>query len=833
LAATKGKKRKSSGKAGRSARPGPARGVLGVLLRLGLTSALAAGCAALFVGYLLYLQAEQDVMSRLAGPVWANSGKVWSGPIRLWRGLQLSPEELALDLQAAGYARVDHATERGDFQLTDSDLLLLVPASKGPTHKTADEDVHITFKDGRISAISPRSRIALAPAALAGLRGDDNEDRQPIRLKDLPPHVPHAVLAMEDARFYTHTVIDPVGVLRAIIHNLGEEGGLQGGSTLTQQLTKNLFLSQERTYERKAREALLALAIERNLSKDEILELYLNEIYLGEAMGASICGIEQAARVYFGKPAARLSLGEAATLGGIVSAPNRFSPLRHPDRARERRDLALDRLLAVGWAEGEAVREARAAPLVAHPPASRRQAPFLIDAAVEQVEQRQGEGSVAARGLHIFTTLHPGLQRRAEEAVREGGAELDLRYPKAAGAEIALVAVRVEDGAVVALVGGRDYGQSQFNRAVHAQRQVGSVTKPLTFLAAFEEDRALSPMSTVDDSPIERVANGKTWAPANYDGKYKGQVTLRQALAESRNIPAVLIAERVGMADLAKRNQALGLLEANAFPAAALGAYVASPLQVAGAFTVFPGGGTFAPPRVIEHVTTPDHKTIWDEPPITLPRASPRAAFLATRLLEAVVAEGTGAGAKKHGLTTAVAGKTGTTDEARDAWFVGFTPELAVAVWVGFDKGRALGLTGGEAALPTWARFVAASGTARGSFRAPEGVEELSWCARDHLPAVAGVDCGPTVREWVSAGAAPAVERRADGSSAAEGDPGPIAQAVEAMRRKLGGGAPTPPVAPRAPEAPRAPAPGKEGGRRGSERAGRDGKAKDKPGGGR
>ena len=779
------------------------------LARMSVTGIVAALCGGAAVLALLYGQAERDVHARLAGPVWVHTGKVWSGPLRLWRGLELSPEELALDLQAAGYARVSTATQRGDFQVGQSDVLVRVPAARGPTYTTLEQDVHISFTAGRISAISPRARVELAPAALAGLRGADNEDRVPIRLADLPSHVPRAVLAMEDARFYSHTGIDPIGVLRAIFHNMSDSGAMQGGSTLTQQLTKNLFLNQERTWDRKAREALLAVAIEQNLSKDEILELYLNEIYLGEATGASICGIEQAARVYFGKPAARLTLGEAATLGGIVSAPNRYSPLRHPERARERRDLALDRMLALGWAEAGEAEAARSQPVEAHPPDKRRQAPYLVDAAVEQVEARQGEGSVAARGLHIFTTVHPVLQRRAEEAVRLGAAALDARYPKAAGAEVALVAVRVDDGAVVALVGGRDYGASQFNRAVHAARQVGSVTKPLTFLAAFEADRQLSPMSTLNDAPITRTtAGGAVWSPANYDGVYKGEVTLRQALAESRNVPAVLMAERVGLAELSRRNQALGLLEANALPSAALGAYVATPLQVAGAYTVFPGAGSYAPPRMIERVTTPEGELLWDEAAMTLPRASPRAAFLATRLLEAVVSEGTGAGVRAHGLREGIAGKTGTTDDARDAWFVGFSSELVVAVWVGFDKGRPLGLTGGEAALPVWARFVASSGTARGRFSPPAGVEEVQWCIADTLPAVPGVDCGPTLTEWVSTGTAPVADR--SGASvvvppAAPPDAGTgrIAQALDAVRRSLGGGPPPAPAAPVAPAAPR------------------------------
>ena len=780
-----GKKRTGAPKAGR-ARSGsgraPGGGLRGVLLRLSLTAAAAVLTAGAGLFALLYNQALHDIKTRLDAPLWANSGRVYSGPIELWPGLQLSPEELAQDLQSAGYARVSKATQPGDFQLSDADLLIHVPKAKGRGWSTADTEAHVRFKDGRISAISPKARLQLAPAELAGLRGADNEARRPIALAELPKMVPQAVLAMEDARFYEHKGIDPLGILRALVHNLRDTGGMQGGSTLTQQLTKNLFLSQERTVERKVREAILSLAIERSLSKDRILELYLNEIYLGEASGASVCGLDQAARAYFGKPAARLSLGEAATLGGIVSAPNRYSPLRHPDRAKERRDLALSRMESLGWASAEAVAAAKAEPLVAHPGQGSRRAPYLVDAAVERVEALQGEGSSAARGLTIFTTAQPALQRIAERAVAEGGAALDAAYPKAKGAELALVAVRVRDGAVVALVGGRSYADSQFNRAVNARRQVGSITKPLTYLAAFEADRALSPVSPIDDSPIERTVSGKAWKPANYDGTYKGIITIRQALAESRNVPAVLMAERVGHATLKRRNEALGLLDATALPAGALGAYVASPLELAGAFTVFPGRGELAPPRLVEAVIDADGKAVWQEEPMTLPRASPRAAFLATRLLEAVIAEGTGRSAAKQGLVGSVGGKTGTTDEAHDAWFVGFTPELAVAVWVGFDRGRDLGLTGGEAALPTWTRFMLASGTARGGFPAPEGVERLRFCRSDDRPAVEGVDCGPTYEEWVSTGSVEAPRRSPDG---ALDEGGPIENVLLSVKERL------------------------------------------------
>ncbi len=722
---------------------------------------------------ILYHQAEKDVQERISGAVWSTSARVLSAPMELWPGLSISPGEVAADLQRAGYARVSRASAPGDFEISGNDLLVKVPVQSGPGWSTKAEDVHLAFNDHGISAVSPRSRARFAPVELAELRGTDNEARRPISLDDLPSHVPQAVLAMEDARFYEHRGIDPLGVLRAVMRNATQSGPMQGGSTLTQQLVKNLLLTQERTWTRKGREALLAVALENTLNKDEILELYLNEIYLGQGGGASVCGIDQAARVFFGKPAARLTIAEAATLAGIVSAPNRYSPLQHPERALERRNLALDRMVETGAITTIQHKEAMGATLGVHPSVGSRRAPWIVDAAVDAIEAELGEGAVSARGITIHTTLQPALQRLAERVVAEGAAELDSAHPKAAGAQIALVAVRVKDGAVVAIVGGREYGTSQFNRALHAHRQVGSTIKPLTALAAFQRDPNLSPATLVDDSPIERTISGKRWAPRNYDGKYLGEIPLRQAIAQSRNAPAVRVAELVGMGRLAVWWRRLGLIEASELPAAALGAFPATPIELAGAYTIFPGKGQRARPHMVSTAVDPKGERLVAAPPSPIQQADAVSTFLATRMLEAVMTEGTGRRAASYGAKGGVGGKSGTTDEARDAWFVGFTDELAVVVWVGFDKSRPVGLTGSQAAMPTWARFIAGSGTAGGQFGVPKGVDLVTFCKEDWLPSD-GSDC-TEVTEYIRSGSDPRAGR--------EPEVGPLGQA---WRRVMG-----------------------------------------------
>ena len=709
-----------------------------------------AGAAALT--WALYEQARVDIDARLAGPVWQASGRVMSAPMEVWPGLRLSPGDLADDLVAAGYARVERASGPGDLQVAAQDLLVNVPAASGPGWAVPAGEVHVSFSGGRVSAVSPRARAVFAPVQLHELRGADNESRRPVTLDGLPDHVPQAVLAMEDARFYDHEGLDPIGILRAVVMNNLTDRPLQGGSTLTQQLVKNLFLTQERTYARKGREALLAVALERTRSKDQILELYLNEIYLGQAAGASVCGVDQAARVWFGKPAARLTVGEAATLAGVVSAPNRYAPLRHPEEARQRRDLVLDRMVEVGSLTAEAAAAEKARPLEVHPSAGQRRAPWAVDAALETIEDALGDGG-AARGVVVHTTLQPALQRIAEQVVAEGAAELDAAHPDARGAQIAMAVVRVRDGAVVALVGGRDYAKSQFNRAVYGKRQAGSTIKPFTYLAAFEDEPGFAATTLIPDEPIDRRVDGKVWSPKNYDGRYLGEVTARQALATSRNVPAVLVAEQVGMRRLRNLWQSLGLSGATDNPAAALGSFEATPVELAGAYTVFAGSGRWSRPSLVRAAEDPDGGSLWNEEPVVARRAGAAPTFLATDLLQAVMTEGTGRKAAKYGATGAVGGKSGTTDGARDAWFVGVTPELAIAVWVGFDKGRPVGLTGSQAALPTFARFVAASGTTRGTFAAPAGVVQAAVCTESLQ--VAEASCPETTTSWFLEGAAP------------------------------------------------------------------------------
>lgn len=723
--------------------------VLRATVSVGFGAAVGGG----LVGATLYRQALDVVDHGALHPAWSVPGHVWSAPIEVWPGLHLTPTQLAADLADAGYTRVAKATQPGDLQLSDDAVLLVPRKQSGPGFDVKGGPVLVRFDGGAVASISPGNKLTVGPEVLATVRGEDNENRNPVALDRIPKTVRDAVIAMEDSRFYDHAGVDPIGLTRALVVNATHKGSMQGGSTLTQQLAKNLFLDQERTWERKYKEAFLALALEHRLGKDEILARYLNEIYLGQIGGASVCGMDAAARGYFGKPVERVSLGEAATLAGIISSPNAYSPVKHPERAKERRDLALGRMVDVGFVSQAEADAARAEPLEVHADAGGRSSPWAVDLALDSVEGAQ-DGLVGQKGLDVYTSIQPALQRLAEDSVHQGYQDLVAAHKDLKGVELALVAVRARDGAVVAMVGSRDYGHSPFNRAASAERRIGSTVKPLTLLAAFEADPDLSPATVLDDAPLSREHDGKTWTPSNYDGTYVGPISIRRAIATSRNIPAVLLAEKVGMPELKKRFRSLGLVEATDYPSAALGGFAATPLQLAGAYSVFAAGGAYHVPWLVRGVRTHDGDTVADTPP---PKAtttwSARATFLTRDVLRSVMTDGTGKGAAKYGVGPGAVGKTGTTDDYVDAWFAGVSGPYAVVVWVGFDKDKKVGLTGGEAALPTWARFVAATGTSGATEKAPTDLVKAEICDATGTPACA--DCTTTHEEWFAAGHVP------------------------------------------------------------------------------
>jgi penicillin-binding protein 1B len=683
---------------------------------------------------------------------------VYSAPVSVRAGQQATLAQVAEDLLAAGYERVDTLSGPDQFQVSDDSKLTVWNPNGLPGISAGKQS--LSFAGDTIRSVAPSNRATFRPTVLAAI-GDTQGRRTQVQISRLSQWMEPALLSMEDSRFREHHGVDLRGIARALAHNLVGSGGMHGGSTLTQQLAKNLFLNSERTIQRKIREAFFAASLEANLSKDELLEIYLSEVYLGQAGGVPIHGVEQAARAWFGVSAERLDLSQAATIAGIISAPNRYSPTRHPERAAERRNIVLKRMVDEGYISAE-----QAEPVTKEPievagvlPGASRRAPWAVDVAIDQAEAELGPGGLFSTGHRVFTSLQPLLQRSAQQAVVQGLAELDLAYPKAAGAQAALVAVRISDGAIVAIVGGRDYATSAFNRATHAWRQAGSTVKPLTLLAAFESDHELSPISRITDEPITRINNGKLWQPQNYDGTFAGELTVRQAIEGSRNIPAILLAEQVGSKELQDFYRLAGLSKATLLPSASLGSFRTNAVEMAGAYTVFAGGGTISRPQLVERIEDRKHEVLVDFPRRRYALASSRAAALATHVLQGVMTDGTGARSKLYGVDGPTVGKTGTTDDYRDAWFVGSTPELAIAVWVGKDRGT-LGLSGSRAALPIWSRFVVASGTLGGEFSRPPGLETAVVCRESGM--LARGSCPHTYEELFREASARAKGRKCD-----------------------------------------------------------------------
>lgn len=577
----------------------------------------------------------------------------------------------------------------------------LIRARLGPPHERVPTAIYTrpVGWDGRSGE----------PVAIGNLRGNAREWRVPVSLDDIPPHLVDAVLSVEDQRFFDHEGIDFRRIAGAFVANVKAGGVAQGGSTITQQLVKNLYLSANRTPLRKVREAAIATVLEQRYDKRQILEAYLNEIYLGHDRGVAIHGVGAASRFYFGKDVERIVLSEAATLAAMIKAPNRLAPHRHPVDLKARRDLVLNLMVDQGRIPpgSRDQSSAVAVPTRVHPLRD-------IDARWFGDYVREGAPSnLPPRGSAIYTTLDARLQQAAERAVRGYDGK----------AQVALVAIDPRSGDILAMVGGRDYGKSQFNRAVDARRQPGSAFKPIVALAALGPDRDAEPeytlASVIADAPLSVSTPQGVWQPANYDGSYRGDVTLRYALEQSLNTPFARLGVDLGPERIVSTARRMGITsKLQPVPSLALGASEVSLLELTRAYGVLATNGKLAATRrligtakvggELDAVTRVSVEQV----------ANPGATFLVTSALQGAVNHGTGRGLGRRG----VAGKTGTSNDWRDAWFIAYTPEIVVGVWVGNDDGESIRQSGGAVALPVAARFLSQARISSPGFVAPDGV---------------------------------------------------------------------------------------------------------------
>ena len=664
------------------------------------------------------------VVARFDGRRWNLPSRIYSDLYALRPGDAASIPAIAAKLGRLYYQEIDGPPDRpGHYRREKDALEIFTRGFRYPGRTFPSARLRVVFGAGRVKSLvdaagEPVPALILEPELLGSVFGADLEDRTVIRLAEAPSSLVDAILVTEDRDFFRHTGVSVRRLFGAVFRNL--TGGMkQGGSTLTQQLVKNLYLSPERTLRRKATEAVMAVMLDARYSKEEILEAYLNEIYLGRRGAIAVTGVGEAARHYFGVEVADLDLAQSATLAGMIRAPNAYSPFRNPERTRQRRDLVLRLMREEGRIDEAAMKAAMGEPIT---PRSRvedlTRAPHFVDFVKGELAERYGR-QLQTEGLQVYTTLDVDQQQAGQRAVTEGLENLEKTYKRLASAsrqaplQGALIVLEPQTGGVRALVGARDYRLSQFNRVTQAHRQPGSLFKPFVYLAAFarrDMDPPVTPATILMDTPITVEWGEKTdeesWTPRNYDGDYRGPMSARQALERSINIPTVRVSLMAGLPYVLGAARGAGIeSRLRGYPSVALGAFEISPMEIAGAYSVFANSGVRVAPNAIVGVTTGDGRVLDRKAAPLSPALPADAVYLVNTILKGAVDHGTATGARAKGLTGVLAGKTGTTNDGRDAWFVGFSPRFLAVVWVGYDDNRGLNLSGTQAAVPIFADF--------------------------------------------------------------------------------------------------------------------------------
>ena len=677
---------------------------------------------------------------RLAEQVLPLPTRVYARSLVLAPGAHISLARIEKHLRAAGYqVDTDGNLTPGQFRITKGGFELRARRFAYPGSPPPEAHILGTLGvGGALAALTlnsePTERVVLETPLLASL-ADRGEDRELVRLADIPQHVVDAVLMTEDRRFYSHIGVDPIRMFGAAARNAKERRIAEGASTITQQLVKNVFLSPERTFTRKFKEVFRSLWLELRYSKDEILEAYLNEIYLGQDGALAIHGISRAARFYFAKDVKELTLADGALLAALIQGPNALSPFKHADKARARRNLILDVML-----EEHAIKPAAHASAKAQKLGVRRErarpafAAQFVDRVRADLAARVDEDAMSRAGFSVFTTLDAGYQAAAEAAVADQLATLEQAYPRLRRAkkplQAGLIALDPRNGDVLAYVGGRKALRGTLDRVVNAHRQPGSVFKPVVALAALTRGREhggdpITLATILEDAPLEILVDGKPWSPENHDHRFRGPVTTRRALEDSLNVPFTRLALETGLVRVAETARRLGVESPlRPIPSLALGAFEMTPLEVARTYSVFANGGTLRAPRATLAVRDPSGDDLGGDETDAERVFSEESTYLVTSALMGALDRGTGRNLRALGVRGPFAGKTGTTNDLRDAWFAGYTPELVVVVWVGFDDSTLVGLTGAQGAIPVVARFVknALGGSGWSAFSPPSGL---------------------------------------------------------------------------------------------------------------
>ncbi|HEC15613.1 MAG TPA: penicillin-binding protein 1B [Sedimenticola sp.] len=748
------------------------------LLYTGLALGLAGAAYAAYLDYV--------VRREFAGKRWAVPARVYGRPLELYPGALLTPDQLVDELGRLGYDKVRYPRKAGAYSRNRSRFLIRTRPFTFWDGRRPGQFLDIRFSGTRLAALKTAAGKSLTLArleapAIGSIYPAHNEDRVLVRRRDLPDLLVQALVATEDRSFYRHPGVDARAIARAIWANLRAGGVVQGGSTLTQQLVKNFFLTRERSLWRKANEAVMALLLERRYSKDEILEAYANEIYLGQDGKRAIHGFGLASHYYFRRPLRELDLPRLALLVALVRGPSYYDPRRHPRRALKRRNLVLDIMRKQGIITAARAEKAARAGLgvTATKGGAEGHYPAFMDLVRRQLHRDYRKEDLTSEGLRIFTTLDPWLQKQAESALAGQLRALEKERKKPPGTlEAAAVIAGSESGEVLALVGGRKAGFAGFNRALDAVRPIGSLVKPAVYLAALGQPARYNLLSPLEDTPLRlQGPDGRIWAPDNYDHKSHGSVPLHQALARSYNLATVRLGMAVGLDRVGDTLKQLGLKRPfDLYPSLLLGALSLSPLEVAQLYQTLAAGGFRTPLRAIREVQTAEGEPL-QRYPLTVRQAVPAGpVFLVNLALQEAVRNGTGRGLARYlPPEMHIAGKTGTTDDLRDGWFAGFSGDKVAVVWVGRDDNKPAGLSGSQGALRVWGSIMRRAGPAPLDLLMPDSVEQLWIDPRTGLRT--SPDCPGAVPAPFLAGSAP----REGSPCAAPGGKSPFSKLLESI----------------------------------------------------
>ena len=720
---------------------------------------LAISVLVVVVAYVAFL--DLQVYRKFEGNRWSLPARVYARPLELYTGLQLTAGQFAAELKALGYRFVSRPRRPGEVSRNANRFQLISRPFDFWDGRELSRPLRVAFSETHLSQLKndrngqPLALARLDPLEIGSIHTARQEDRILLRLDEVPDTLVKALIAVEDRRFYQHAGISPRAVARAFWVNLKSGRVVQGGSTLTQQLVKNFFLSNQRSLWRKVNEAIMALLLERRYEKNDILEAYLNEVYLAQDGQRAIHGFGLGSRFLFQRPVDELNTAQIALLVGMVKGPSYYDPRRHPERARERRNLVLQVMYEQGIIDRVEFQKARNAELGLIQPAAgtSKTFPAFVDLVRRQLRRDYDEDDLVSEGLRIFTTLDPQVQWALQSSLDGRIRPLLEQQPDLQGAGIV---THSANGEVLALAGGRRAGYAGFNRALDARRQVGSLIKPAVYLTALEQPQRYNLATLIDDEPLEYEQADKRWSPKNYDRQFHGQVMLYQALAHSYNVATARLGLELGVSRVVATLRRLGLdQDLNPYPSLFLGATDMSPLQVTRLYLNFASGGFQVPLRSIREVLDAEGQPLQRYDLRVERVIDPAPAVLLNYALQQVVAEGTGRGLNRRFSTAlGLAGKTGTTNDLRDSWFAGYDGEKLGVIWMGSDENQPMGLTGASGAMQVWADLFARAGVTPQQVLKPESV---TWHGVDRATAgLADKGCDDVVQlPFIASGALP------------------------------------------------------------------------------